>query len=674
LFFAFDIRVTSAELTWENKSDLKQFFLNLAREFYEMKRVITSLFFILLLCSYPLAAQESEQDFHDAIKQVESLGDTLGISRAWYKLGRYYDQNELLDKSNLAMQKALFWAQLSEKNNAIAAVSNYMAANYSVLGRMDSAFKYYQIALSAVQKEGDSLKLAVILMNMSDDFATNAQFVQAVDYALKAIKIKEQARDSSNLAYFYQKVGEIYKQAGEFDNWERYVLKAYQLRECEDCADVKALAAIYNDLGGIAEKKQQYQLALHYYDTLTVIGMENEYPNAVGTALINNAQIYKLQGEVDKALQTAQEAITYRIDSPYKNIVTNNMLADLYLLKGSADDALMFGEQNLKIPEIANYPEEMMHTQKLLYKIAKAQKDFEKALYWHEAFELLSDSLRNKEVRSQILEMELAYETEKKEQRIALLTVENQLKNQRIKIGLVLLAVLLVIILLIIYILINRKKQAELKENNLKQQVLRAQMNPHFIFNVLGSIQNFVMNNEKNAAVSYLSQFASLTRATLNHSDGDSISLADEIEMLKNYIELEKMRIGNRFDYVLAIDENLEADIIQIPPMLVQPFIENAIKHGFVGIDYPGLLKVAIADQGDVIEFLIEDNGAGLGQKTAKSKTHVSRAMDIFNKRRKLIQQKYKKEFKFEMSNLKDHDPNLSGMKIVIHIPVLNDN
>jgi LytS/YehU family sensor histidine kinase len=131
---------------------------------------------------------------------------------------------------------------------------------------------------------------------------------------------------------------------------------------------------------------------------------------------------------------------------------------------------------------------------------------------------------------------------------------------------------------------------------------------------------------------------------------------------------------GNSFDYVLAIDENLEADIIQIPPMLVQPFIENAIKHGFIGIDYPGLLKVTIADRGDVIEFLIEDNGVGLGQKTANSKTHVSRAMDIFNKRRKLIQQKYKKEFKFEMSNLKDHDPNLSGMKIVIHIPVLNDN
>jgi len=415
-------------------------------------------------------------------------------------------------------------------------------------------------------------------------------------------------------------------------------------------------------------------LALNYYDTLTAIGKEHEYPNAVGTALINIAQIYKLQGEVDKALETAQEAIQYRIDSPYKNIITNNMLADLYLLKGSADEALVFVSKSLRIPEIAHYPEEKMRTQYLRYQIAKAQEDFEKALLWHEAYESLSDSLRNKEVRSQILEMELAYETEKKEQRIALLTVENQLKNQRIKIGLVLLVVLVVIIFLVIYILINRKKQAALIENSLKQQVLRTQMNPHFIFNVLGSIQNFVMNNEKNAAVSYLSQFASLTRATLNNSAGESIALADEISMLQNYVELERMRKENSFDYQFIIDQDIEVDIIQIPPMLVQPFVENAIKHGFSGIPYKGLLKLKIADQGDQIVFTIEDNGQGMASKTAVNKAFPSMAMEIFNKRRKLIQQKYKKDFKFEMINLKDNDPALSGVCVTIHIPVLNDD
>ncbi|MBZ0241657.1 MAG: histidine kinase [Bacteroidales bacterium] len=609
-----------------------------------------------------------------ALKEAEKQQDTLGISRAWYKLGRFYDQNQQLENSNQALQHALFWVELSQKNNAIAAVANYLAANYSFLGQLDSAFIFYNKALSAVEKEGDSLKMAIILMNMSDDYATKGHFAQAVEYAIDAVCIKESMEDSANLAFFYQKVGEIYKQANEIDNWERYVLKAYQLRNCDTCAGVKARAAIYNDLGGIAEKRQQYEKALSYYDTLTIIGQENDYPNAIGTALTNRAHIFKLQGDVEKALKTALETVKYKIETPYQHIIMNNLLADLYLLTGAPDKVLDYARQSINTPEIDYYPEEKMQAQKVLYQIYKAKENYEQALHWHEASAIFSDSLRNTEIRSRILEMELAYETEKKEQRIALLTIENQLKNQRINIGLVLLAVLLVVILLIIYILMNRKKHAELKENILKQQVLRAQMNPHFVFNVLGSIQNFMMSNEKHEAANYLAQFASLARATLNNSSEEAISLSDEIDMLTNYIELEKMRSGNKFDFVFKMDNELETDLIQVPPMLVQPFVENAIKHGFIGIDYPGLLQLSIEDQGDAMEFIIEDNGRGLQQKVAKTKAYPSKATDIFNKRRKLIQQKYKKDFKFEMINLRDENPKLSGLRIVIHIPVLNDN
>jgi LytS/YehU family sensor histidine kinase len=327
----------------------------------------------------------------------------------------------------------------------------------------------------------------------------------------------------------------------------------------------------------------------------------------------------------------------------------------------------------MAIPELDFYPEEKMRTQKVLYQIYKAQKNYPQALAWHEAAVKFSDSLRSTEIRAQILEMELAYETEKKEQRIALLTAENLIKSQRINLGIALLAILAVFVLLITYILISRKKQAELKENNLKQQVLRAQMNPHFIFNVLGSIQNFMMNNEKQDAANYLAQFAGLTRATLNNSTTEAISLSDEIEMLCNYIELEKMRSGYKFDFSLQMDNDLETDLIQVPPMLVQPFVENAIKHGFADLNKRGLLLLKITDKGDAIEFIIEDNGVGLKPKVAKAKAYPSKATEIFNKRRKLIQQKYQKEFKFETINLKDQHPELSGLRVVIHIPIIND-
>ncbi|MCK9452469.1 MAG: histidine kinase [Bacteroidales bacterium] len=637
-----------------------------------MPYFVSLLFFMLISPIYSFG-EADENDYQQAVNEAKAKQDTLGLSRAYYKLGRFYDQNQQIENSNQAMQQALFWAELSQKNNAIAAVSNYLAANYSILGKVDSAYIFYKKALEATQNDGDSLKMAVILMNMADDFATQGRFAQAVEFAIDAIRIKETRKDSARLAFFYQKVGEIYKQADEVDNWERYLLKAYELRNCDTCASVPALAAIYNDLGGIAEKRQQYESALRYYDTLTSIGRQYNYPNAIGTALTNTAHIYKLQGDVQKALKTALEAAQFKTQTPYQAIIKNNLLADLYLVTGSPKNALKFAQQSMAIPELDFYPEEKMRTQKVLYQIYKAQKNYPQALAWHEAAVKFSDSLRSTEIRAQILEMELAYETEKKEQRIALLTAENLIKSQRINLGIALLAILAVFVLLITYILISRKKQAELKENNLKQQVLRAQMNPHFIFNVLGSIQNFMMNNEKQDAANYLAQFAGLTRATLNNSTAEAISLSDEIEMLCNYIELEKMRSGYKFDFSLQMDNDLETDLIQVPPMLVQPFVENAIKHGFADLNKRGLLLLKITDKGDAIEFIIEDNGVGLKPKVAKAKAYPSKATEIFNKRRKLIQQKYQKEFKFETINLKDQHPELSGLRVVIHIPIIND-
>jgi LytS/YehU family sensor histidine kinase len=199
-------------------------------------------------------------------------------------------------------------------------------------------------------------------------------------------------------------------------------------------------------------------------------------------------------------------------------------------------------------------------------------------------------------------------------------------------------------------------------------------MNPHFIFNVLGSIQNFMLKNDNKKASNFLTQFASLTRATLNNSAAETVSLANEIDMLKNYIELERMRSNNKFDFQINFDDDLEIDFIQIPPMIIQPFVENSIKHGFKELDRTGLLKLYITDKPDWIEFVVEDNGCGIQKNKTKQTAHRSMAMIIFEKRRKLIQQKFNKDFKFELLNLKDINSKLSGVRITLGIPVINND
>jgi LytS/YehU family sensor histidine kinase len=199
-------------------------------------------------------------------------------------------------------------------------------------------------------------------------------------------------------------------------------------------------------------------------------------------------------------------------------------------------------------------------------------------------------------------------------------------------------------------------------------------MNPHFIFNVLGSIQNFMLSNDSKKAAGYLSKFASLTRTTLEYSSEESIALSDEIAMLKNYMELEQMRKPGIFDFEIEYDDELEADFIQIPPMMIQPFIENAIKHGFKDINYVGNLFLSFRDKMEFIEVVIHDNGTGIQKDMNSGKQHRSMAMDIFEKRRKLIQHKFNKDFNFELINLTQSNSTETGVRVTLTIPVLNND
>jgi len=624
----------------------------------------------LLILSAKMYSQ-TITELESRIQEAELTHDTTAIAKAWYNLGKFYDNDNEPVKSNSALKTALFWAESNKNHSAVSSIANYLASNYSIQSRSDSAIFYYNVAIDKCIAGSDSLKLASILINLGDEYATRGNYTEAVNHSLMAVSIKETIKDSVNLAYFYQKVGEVYKIAGENGKWEEYIQKAYQLIHYEKCAGIMAIAAIYNDLGGIAEHQGNYPQALLYYDTLISFGKENNYNNAIGVALSNSATIYKLQGDIETALTTAVEAQKFRNNTVYQQITDNNLLAELSLANNKTQDARKYAGLSFENEHIGHFPEEKMRCLKILYQIEKKDNNFQKALYWNELHKQVSDSIRDKEIRTRIVDMEIAYQTEKKEQQIELLTTENQMKNQRIRAGFFLLAVLLIVIFMILYILHIRRKQARLVQNDLQQQVLRSQMNPHFIFNVLGSIQNFLLGNDNKKAATYLSQFASLTRATLEYSASQSISLTNEINMLKNYMELEKMRNPAKFSFSIITGEDLETDLIQIPPMMIQPFIENSVKHGFADINYPGILTLSISDKNEWIRFIIEDNGKGLIHENAAAK-HRSMAMDIFEKRRKLIQQKHKKELTFEMQNLKEMDASKSGVRIIIQVPVLD--
>ena len=205
---------------------------------------------------------------------------------------------------------------------------------------------------------------------------------------------------------------------------------------------------------------------------------------------------------------------------------------------------------------------------------------------------------------------------------------------------------LLVVMAVISVVRIQKKKvlrkARELgRERELEMQALRAQMNPHFIFNCLSSINNFVLKNETEEASDYLTKFSRLIRTVLNNSKKSFIPLEDELEMLRLYLEMETLRFKNSFTYCIHTEENIDPDAIFIPPLLIQPFVENAIWHGLLHKEDPGRLDITVKVEKNILICVIEDNGVGRSRaRTSESKsveTKKSMGIQITRQRLSLI-------------------------------------
>lgn len=244
-----------------------------------------------------------------------------------------------------------------------------------------------------------------------------------------------------------------------------------------------------------------------------------------------------------------------------------------------------------------------------------------------------------------------------------------------------LLVIILVIFASFIYIRgIRRRELIKTEINtkiaNLELQALRAQMNPHFIFNCLNAIQDFILKNDSESAKYYLSSFSKLIRKTLNNSQKPSILLADEMDFLNLYLGLEKMRFSDRFSYQIIKNQNVDNEFIGIPVMILQPFIENSIRHGKIGsLPRPGELTITFSTDGVTLVCRIVDNGIGVNQ-SVKGKDAASlsepHALDIIRSRIRTINEINKSAIRFVITDRSDINPDEQGTEVTIYIPIQN--
>ncbi len=543
------------------------------------------LLIIFIFNSTHINAQQSKID---SLKNKISFtkADTLKIF-LYEDLGQAYRDEKKMDSSVLSYTKSL---EINEKNNysiqrqcwTIGAIDYilYEMGNYS------ESLKYASREQVLSEQLNDTLQKAGSNLVFGHDYRELGDYRQSLNHFFKAreiLKIYDKHRNPIENAYPVQCIAEVYLKMNKLDSALIFTQLAYKL----------ALARSY------------YPIMLY---SIRILG-----------------DIYQAKGDDERALAYYREYVPdyvkYKEQNRDLGFVFSNM-AKIFQKKGEMDSLVFYAKKSFSNAQQYSDEQNLFNAATLLSQYYDGRDD-------HEAFSYLQiasqakDSMRSSDKIKQAQVLSFNEQVREKEQQEA--DVKETARNRMIiMIAAILVAIISSLIwyrirqLRLKYKTILEQKEAEkLKVKYEKQlleleaRALRAQMNPHFIFNCMNSIKALVQQKEEDKAVTYLTTFSKLIRTIFQNSDKREITLFDEIETCKLYTQLESMRFGNKFSYHFNIDETIDLKSMQVPALIIQPFIENAIWHGIMPKEEGGTLSVTILKNDDIISCIIDDDGVG---------------------------------------------------------------
>jgi LytS/YehU family sensor histidine kinase len=300
----------------------------------------------------------------------------------------------------------------------------------------------------------------------------------------------------------------------------------------------------------------------------------------------------------------------------------------------------------------------------LKYQLSKETGDFATALSAFEEMKAVGDSIFTLEKNVKINELEQKYHQAANERSI------QDLKWRQRLLFLVCILILGLCLLIFFYFRNRNLKQKQLILE-IEQRLNRARMNPHFFFNALSSLQSFAMNESNPISLAEnLSKFSHIMRETLESTYRDYVTVKQEIDFLREYVMLQQIRFPDKFEFDIAVSDNPQIEQLLIPSMIVQPFIENSIEHGFKGIQYLGKLEVRFIQDKNGISIHVVDNGKGLQYQDIDPKPYISRASQIIKDRIYLLNLRLKTKASFII----DTNPDERGVSVEIKLPLMYEN
>jgi tetratricopeptide (TPR) repeat protein len=640
-----------------------------------MKNIIF-LLFVCITFAQPAAGRS----------QVDSLINALNKAADTGKISIYADISNQVRSADpeqaLVYAKKMYSLAVSLKDTPGMARADFLMGLSNVdLGNFDLSITYYTEALRFSEIKKNTSYASKVYSSLGVVYSNKGDHPQALTCFLKSLTLKEQTGEKSGLGSVYNNIGNIYFEEENFAMaWKYY---SAGIKAAGEVNDSMMLANLYENIVALYSNEKKYTEARQTALRVLAIRERMGSPADLAFSYLNVGSCYAHEHNYTRALEYFNKAynIYKTTTNKYYLCGVYQVMSEAYLNSGQTGRAYFFLDSTLALAKELKADAIISQCNYDFALYYELKGNYKKALEYYKLFTAKHDSVFSADKNKKIAEMQTRYETEKKENEIALLhkntqvlTQKNQIQQLQIRHNRYLIAgvgSLALSVTMIFLLIIGRNKlNSNIQKAELEQKLLRSQMDPHFVFNSLVAIQNFVYSYPPEETSKYIASFAKLMRLTLEASRQDKITIEKEVAILEHYLQLQQLRFNNSFDYEIKVDPEIDSTYITIPPFLSQPFVENAIEHGIMNkTDGRGVVSVRFILRGKVVCVEIEDNGIGReNASTLKRKDHISLATSITEERLLILNKKSKQKITMQIKDMVKAPGISMGTKVILNL------
>ncbi len=636
-----------------------------------------------------------EEYFRDVLGCQQFLNrlNTEEVSFKIYKhLGNYHSNLLEFETADFYLKNAQKIAEKKRQNAKIAEVKNLIAFNFMLDNKKDSALRYTEMSIQFARRTSNKSILAESFNTQARVYAYFGQLELSVAKNIISLQLALEVNDRFRLAKYNRELGVSQRLIYNLNDAEYYFKQSYE--HAQKIADYHQMGLALSNLGTIYFGRKEFKKAIESTQrAIRLLSELNDF-NGLGEAYDILGMIYREQKDYTLAASSFNKSLVF-----YESTGNKEKIAGVYHNVGTVfrkqkkyANALNYLQRSIEIREQFGSKNQIYSTYREIADVYRDVGKTNEALKYLDMYLDYQDSNTTIQSATKIAELSELYRSEQRDRLIMMQSdsIERQrqeraftstkLENVQLRnnsqmyfiIGFLIISVLAGII--VFYRWNQTRIKQERKEAEMSQTLLRAQMNPHFVFNAMSVIQSYIYENDTENSSKFLVNFSRLMRLILENSPKEFIPIETEIEILQKYLETQKLRFEDRFDYSIECEDILFEEGAVIPPMITQPFIENAIEHGQLHTIEGGFILISFSKQNNMLNVIIEDNGIGRkgAELNKKSKDHKSMAMKITKDRIDNMSKKYRTEGRLIVE---DFNKKLNtGTKVLISLPYKAEN